>query len=41
LTRLASAFAKGRPALVCFITASDGNIASNLDAPADASVVKL
>jgi len=32
LTRLASAFAKGRPALVCFITAGDGDTAANLDA---------
>jgi tryptophan synthase alpha chain len=31
LTRLASAFAKG-PALVCFITAGDGDTAANLDA---------
>jgi len=31
-TRLASAFAKGRPALVCFITAGDGDTAANLDA---------
>jgi tryptophan synthase alpha chain len=32
LTRLASAFANGRPALVCFITAGDGDTAANLDA---------
>ena len=32
MTRLASAFAKGRPALVCFITAGDGDTAANLDA---------
>ena len=32
MTRLASAFAKGRPALVCFITAGDGDTAGNLDA---------
>jgi tryptophan synthase alpha chain len=31
-TRLASAFAKGRPALVCFITAGDSDTAANLDA---------
>jgi tryptophan synthase alpha chain len=31
-SRLASAFAKGRPALVCFITAGDGDTAANLDA---------
>lgn len=32
MTRLAAAFAKGRPALVCFITAGDGDTAANLDA---------
>jgi tryptophan synthase alpha chain len=32
VTRLASAFAKGHPALVCFITAGDGDTAANLDA---------
>jgi len=32
MTRLASAFAKGRPALVAFITAGDGDSAANLDA---------
>jgi tryptophan synthase alpha chain len=32
MTRLASAFAKGHPALVCFITAGDGDTAANLDA---------
>src|SRR5688500_18211735 len=32
MTRLASAFAKGRPALVCFITAGDGDTAANLNA---------
>ena len=31
-SRLASAFAKGRPALVTFITAGDGDTAANLDA---------
>jgi tryptophan synthase alpha chain len=31
-SRLVSAFAKGRPALVCFITAGDGDTAANLDA---------
>jgi tryptophan synthase alpha chain len=30
--RLQSAFAKGHPALVTFITAGDGNTAANLDA---------
>jgi tryptophan synthase alpha chain len=32
MNRLASAFAKGRPALVAFITAGDGDTAANLDA---------
>ena len=32
MTRLSSAFAKGRPALVTFITAGDGDTAANLDA---------
>jgi len=32
VTRLSSAFAKGHPALVCFITAGDGDTAANLDA---------
>ena len=32
MTRLSSAFAKPRPALVCFITAGDGDTAANLDA---------
>ena len=43
MTRLASAFAKGRPALVCFITAGDGDTASNLDALVDggADVIEL
>ncbi|NML05292.1 tryptophan synthase subunit alpha [Sphingomonas sp. G-3-2-10] len=31
-TRLSAAFAKGHPALVCFITAGDGDTAANLDA---------
>jgi tryptophan synthase alpha chain len=30
--RLSSAFAKGRPALICFITGGDGDTAANLDA---------
>lgn len=34
--RLAAAFAKGRPALVCFVTAGDGDTAAVLDAMADA-----
>jgi tryptophan synthase alpha chain len=43
LTRLASAFAKGRPALVCFITAGDGDTAANLDALVEggADVIEL
>jgi len=32
VTRLASAFAKGHPALVTFLTAGDGDTAANLDA---------
>ncbi|MGI8944592.1 MAG: tryptophan synthase subunit alpha [Qipengyuania sp.] len=32
MTRLASVFAKPRPALVCFLTAGDGDTAANLDA---------
>jgi tryptophan synthase alpha chain len=32
MTRFASAFAKGRPALVCFIAARDGDTAGNLGA---------
>ena len=32
MTRLSAAFSKGRPALVCFITAGDGDTAANLDA---------
>jgi tryptophan synthase alpha chain len=41
--RLASAFAKGRPALVCFITAGDGDTAANLDALVEggADVIEL
>jgi hypothetical protein len=40
MTRLASAFAKGRPALVCFIL-GPGDVASNHDAPTAASVAKV
>ena len=32
MTRLAAAFAKPHPALVCFLTAGDGDTAANLDA---------
>jgi tryptophan synthase alpha chain len=32
MTRLSNAFAKGHPALVCFLTAGDGDTAANLDA---------
>ncbi|MET0179690.1 MAG: tryptophan synthase subunit alpha [Novosphingobium sp.] len=41
--RLAAAFAKGRPALVCFVTAGDGDTASVLDALAEggADVIEL
>ena len=43
MTRLASAFAKGRPALVTFITAGDGDTAANLDALVEggADVIEL
>ena len=43
MTRLASAFAKGCPALVCFITAGDGDTAANLDALVEggADVIEL
>ncbi|WP_095011342.1 tryptophan synthase subunit alpha [Tsuneonella mangrovi] len=43
MTRLSSAFAKGRPALVCFLTAGDGDTAANLDALVDggADVIEL
>ncbi|MFA9201025.1 MAG: tryptophan synthase subunit alpha [Cypionkella sp.] len=43
MTRLATAFAKGGPALVCFITAGDGDTAANLDALVEggADVIEL
>jgi|TARA_A100000171_G_scaffold3281_1_gene2848 tryptophan synthase alpha chain len=43
LTRLASAFAKPHPALVCFLTAGDGDTAANLDALVEggADVIEL
>ena len=43
MTRLQSAFAKGRPALVCFVTAGDGDTAAILDALVDggADVIEL
>jgi tryptophan synthase alpha chain len=41
MTLLAPAFAKGHPAFVCFITAGDGDIVSNPDAPADAPSATL
>ena len=43
MTRLSNAFAKPRPALVCFITAGDGDTASNLDALVEggADVIEL
>src|SRR3546814_2762241 len=42
-TRLSSAFAKPHPALVCFITAGDGDTAANLDALVEggADVIEL
>ena len=43
MTRLSSTFAAPRPALVCFITAGDGDTAANLDAlvEAGADVIEL
>jgi tryptophan synthase alpha chain len=43
MNRLATAFAKPHPALVCFITAGDGDSAANLDALVDggADVIEL
>ena len=43
MTRLASAFAKSHPALVCFLTAGDGDTAANLDALVEggADVIEL
>ena len=43
MTRLASAFAKPPPALVCFLTAGDGDTAANLDALVEggADVIEL
>ena len=43
MTRLSTAFAKGHPALVCFITAGDGDTAANLDALVEggADVIEL
>lgn len=43
MTRLSNAFAKPHPALVCFITAGDGDTASNLDALVEggADVIEL
>jgi tryptophan synthase alpha chain len=32
LTRLSAAFSRGHPALVCFLTAGDGDTAANIDA---------
>ena len=42
-SRFQTAFGKGRPALVCFITAGDGDTAANLDALVDggADVIEL
>ena len=43
MTRLSSAFSKPHPALVCFITAGDGDTAANLDALVEggADVIEL
>lgn len=43
MTRLATAFAKPHPALICFITAGDGDTAANLDALVEggADVIEL
>ncbi|MXP24872.1 tryptophan synthase subunit alpha [Altererythrobacter indicus] len=43
MTRIAKAFAKGHPALVCFLTAGDGDTAANLDALVEggADVIEL
>ncbi|MDG2002186.1 MAG: tryptophan synthase subunit alpha [Novosphingobium sp.] len=43
MTRLASAFAKPHPALVCFLTGGDGDTAANLDALVEggADVIEL
>jgi len=43
VSRLRAAFAKGRPALVCFLTGGDGNTAANLDALVEggADVIEL
>ena len=43
MTRLQSAFSKSHPALVCFITAGDGDTAANLDALVEggADVIEL
>jgi len=43
MTRLSNAFAKGHPALVCFLTAGDGDTAANLDALVEggADVIEL
>ena len=39
MTRLTNAFAKGHPALVCFLTAGDGDTAANLDALVEGGAV--
>ena len=43
MSRFQAAFGKGRPALVCFLTAGDGDTAANLDALVDggADVIEL
>ena len=43
MTRLSDAFTKSHPAVVCFVTAGDGDTAANFDALADggADVIEL
>ena len=43
MTRLSAAFSKPRPALVCFLTAGDGDTSANLDALVEggADVIEL
>ena len=41
MTRLAAALAEFRLALVCFITAGDGGVATIFDVPVDASVGRV
>ena len=43
MNRLTNAFSKSHPALVCFVTAGDGDTAANLDALVEggADVIEL